>query len=135
MKNIRIYKSKIIREQFPDSDLQALITDFKRYKSGQSLPDLFGRDVLYDHSNTPPIIKTEEVRHLHLATPETPWKSQKAVQFSKTSDTHLVYCQAGSDPNSYLLIAVLSPDAHEQAKQKQLMITMGMMAETFRNRF
>lgn len=135
MKNIRIYKSKIIREQLPDNDLHTLITDFKLYKSGQGLPDLFGRDVLYDHPNTPPIIKTEEVRHLHLATPDTPWENLEAIQFSKTSDIHLVYCQAGSDPNSYLLIAVLSPDAHAQAKQKQLMITMGMMAETFRNRF
>jgi len=128
---MRVFKSKVIREQLTEVELSPLIADFKQYKLTGVVPDTFGRDELYNHSNSLPIIKAEEVQHIHLLNEEKYWPIY-AVQFNKTSDTHLVYCQGEANPGCYLLIAILSPNAHEQARNNSVMYNMGKMAEKFR---
>ena len=135
LKSIRVFKSNIIRTQLTQTELDALANDFRRYKTGDGVPDLFGRDVPYDHPHTLPIIKNEEVWHMHLADPEQPWPTFHTIQFRKTSDIHLVYCQGGIDQSAYLLMTILSPDGHDQAKDNTVMCKLGFMAEKFRNRF
>ncbi len=129
-----VYKSSIIRQQLDDRELAALEADFIQYKSSHTVPDLFGRDVLYDHPNTLPVLKAEEVWHLHLADPDAPWDRRK-IQFYKTSDIHLVYCRAALQADTYLLMAILKPDAHAQARNNAIMLRLGMMAELFRRKF
>lgn len=131
---IRVFKSAVIRKLLTEAELDALVHDFKIYKSEGILPDLFGRDVPYDHPNTMPIVKHEEVQHIHLADADNPWPLH-AIQFSKTSDSHLIYCQGASDPNCYALITILSPNAHEQTKSNSIMYRLGEAAEQFRNRY
>lgn len=127
---IRIFKSKLIRETIDESELTQLETDFRRYKQEGVLPDLFGRDVPYDHPNTLPILKQEEVKHLHLL--EQPIRK---LQFYRTSDSHLVYCGGFNNPDIYLFMALLRPDAHQQARQNEAMYQLGVMAQNFRKRY
>jgi len=131
---IRIFKSSVIRKIVTDEELNALVDDFKSYKLTGNAPEHFGRDVPYDHPNTLPIILTEEVQHIHLGSEDKPLPVRK-IQFYQTSDIHLVYCQGALNENCYLLMTILSPDAHDQAKSREVMFKLGVMAEKFRNQF
>jgi mRNA interferase YafO len=113
---IRIFKSQIILQQLSPEQLEQLVTDFRIYKESNLLPDTFGRDVKYD---------------IHLTDREHLWPLH-LVQFKRTSDIHLVYCQGATDSSHFLLIAILMPNAHEQARQNNVMANIGKMAERFR---
>jgi len=119
---MRVFKSKIIREQLTENELNELISDFRQYKLTGVVPDTFGRDGLYDHPNSLPILKSEEVQHLHLLDDEKHW-SVYVIQFNKTSDEHLVYCQGETNSDCYLLITILAPNAHQQARNNSVMVT------------
>lgn len=131
--NIKIFKHKILVDALTESELYSLTKDFRYYKETGQNPDLFGRDEAYDHPITLPILKSEEVKHIHLAAIDAPFLSP--IQFYQTSDKHLVYCQGWKDPNCFLLIAILTPDAHEQALNRTIMHNVGLIAEKFRQKF
>lgn len=131
---MRIFKSRMIIQQLAEQELVGLVEDFKTYKAFHHTPDTFGRDELYDHPFTLPIIKAEEVRHIHLADCDNLWPPRK-LQFNKTSDSHLVYCQGSIDATNYLLIGILAPEAHKQARNNSIMFKFGKMAEAFRQRY
>ncbi|WP_042145899.1 MULTISPECIES: type II toxin-antitoxin system YafO family toxin [unclassified Pseudoalteromonas] len=131
---IRVFKSSVIRKVLTEEELNTLVDDFKSYKLTGNTPDNLGRDVPYDHPNTLPIILAEEVQHIQLGSEDKPLPLKK-VQFYKTSDIHLVYCQGASDENCYLLMTILAPDGHAQAKSRDIMFKLGVMAEKFRNKF
>lgn len=131
---IRVFKSSIIRQILTDTELDELVNDFKSYKLTGNAPDHFGRDVPYDHPHTLPVILAEEVHHIHLASEDKLLPLRK-IQFYQTSDIHLVYCQGVLNENCYLLMTILSPDGHEQAKSREIMFKLGVMAEKFRNQF
>ncbi len=63
---MRVFKTKLIRLQLTAEELDALTADFISYKRDGVLPDIFGRDALYDDP-LPPLIKFERVAHIHLA--------------------------------------------------------------------
>lgn len=131
---IKIFKSAVIRQQLSQTELNALVTDFKNYKSKGIVPIHFGRDVPYDHPHTLPIVQTEQVQHIHLGSEDKPLPLKK-VHFHRTSDTHLVYCPAALTDECYLLMAILSPNGHQQAKSRDIMYKLGKMAELFRGKF
>lgn len=131
---MRIFKSKQIREQLTETELQGLTDDFKRYKLTGIPTETFGRDAAYDHPNTLSLVKQEYVRHLHLLPPDKPWPLSKA-QFNKTSDVHLVYCQGVIYQEYFALIAILSPDAHHQARNNDIMYKLAKSAELFRQKY
>lgn len=131
---MRIFKSSIIQKALAEEDLNHLVIDFREYKSSGKLPKNFGRDVSYDHPNTLAVIRAEEVHHIHLSSTDTPFPTGK-IQFYKTSDIHLVYCQGSSNLDCYLLMAILSPNAHELALKRDIMFKLGIMAEKFRDKF
>jgi len=76
----------------------------------------------------------EEIQHIHLGSEDKPFPLSK-IQFYQTSDHHLIYCQGVMDDNCYLLMTILSPDAHEQARSRDIMYKLGVMAEKFRQQF
>lgn len=131
---IRVFKSRIIRELLSDEELDGLVSDFKQYKGYGLLPKNFGRNVPYNHSNTLPLVKAEQVQHIHLGNEDVPLPINK-IQFYRTSDVHLVYCQSALNDDHYLLMTILSPDAHEQARTRDIMYKLGKMAEAFRNQY
>ncbi|MBB5189270.1 mRNA interferase YafO [Zhongshania antarctica] len=126
-----VFKSKIIRTQLTEDELAKLTSDFIQYKKTGFPPDTFGRDVPFDHPHTLPIVKAEEVQHLHLGTDGKPFPTNK-IQFYRCSDEHLIYCQGFLDPDAFLFISILTPDAHDQERQNDIMYRIGQMAENFR---
>lgn len=131
---IRVFKSSVIQNQLTKDELNQLTDDFKRYKATNILPKNFGRDVPYDHPNTLPILKIEQVQHIHLGSKDKPLLFNR-VQFRQTSDVHLVYCPSFNNDDIFLLMAILSPDAHEQTRSRDIMYKLGVMAESFRNKY
>jgi mRNA interferase YafO len=86
--SIRIFKSALIRQQLSQHELDVL-----SYKKDYLLPDTFGRDAPYDDEHTYPLVKEEQVAHIHLADADAPFP-KFLRQFKRTSDqAHLVYCQ------------------------------------------
>lgn len=130
---IRIFKSSVIRELLDPSDLANLVKDFKKYKAEGMQPDTFGRDALYDHPHSLPSIRQEEVRHIHLQDESAHW-SVRTIQYYRTSDTHLVYCQGAMHDARFLLITLLKPDAHNQARNNNIMMAIAMQAARFREK-
>jgi mRNA interferase YafO len=131
---IRVFKSNVIQQILTDEELDDLVADFKSYKLTGNPPDHFGRDVPYDHPNTLPSVLSEEIQHIHLGNEDNPLPIKK-IQFHRTSDIHLVYCQGSFNDNTYLLMTILSPEAHEKAKSRDIMYRLGVMAEKFRQRY
>lgn len=132
---IRVFKTDLIRKQLEPEELKCLEDDFRHYKANGVLPDLFGRDVPYNHSNTLPSVRAEDIWHIHLLDGDSSWPAHCKKQDDKTSDDHMVYCPAYQTPNCFLLIAILSPDAHAQARKNQVMLNLAKMAENFRMKF
>ena len=131
--DIRVFKHKILIDALTESELHSLTKDFRCYKETGEKPDFFGRDEAYEHPNTLPTLRSEEVKRIHLAANDAPFLS--SIQFYQTSDKHLVYCQGWNEPNCFLLIAMLAPDAHEQARNRPIMHNWGLIAEKFRQNF
>ncbi len=133
--SIRIFKSALIRQQLSAQELAWLEADFLSYKEDGILPDTFGRDALYDDAFTWPLVKAEQVAHIHLADGGSPFPAYLR-QFKRTSDrAHLVYCQGATHDNTYLLIIILKPDAHKKARDNNTMHKIGLMAEAFRMKY
>jgi mRNA interferase YafO len=131
---IRIFHHEDLARRLTAVELTTLKADFKLYKETGVVPDNFGRDALYNHPNGLPIVKAEELSHIHLADADNPWPL-RILQFNRTSDVHLVYCQGQTHEECYLLMAILSPNAHEQANSRDIMFKLGTMAERFHNQY
>lgn len=123
--DVKVYVSK----HFPDSPQnKALVERFKQYKITADPSDLFGRDVLYDRN---PQAVLNDVRHVHIIElPElySPFKSQF---YNTTDKKHLVYCSGFSDPHKFLIIDLLTPNAHAKASASYLAL-INTVAEKFR---
>lgn len=132
---IRIFKSKLIRMQLSQQELDDLSADFFCYKQQGTLPDTFGRDALYDDDRTWPLVREERVAHIHLASDGACFPKYLR-QFKRTSDkAHLVYCHGAMDPDAYLLIIILKPEAHKMARDNNHMHKIGKIAEAFRMKY
>ncbi|TXS96189.1 type II toxin-antitoxin system YafO family toxin [Parahaliea maris] len=128
-----IYTSPMLTGALTTKEKAALVADFKAYVEGSAIHH-FGRDVPYDHPHTPRKVLEHGVRHIHLFDPAKPWR-QEAPPFQKTSDIHLVYCTGQLDESRYLLMAMLAPDGHTKALNRNVMAKLGTMAEKFRLRY
>lgn len=131
---IRVFKTNLISQQFSDKELTQLVSDFKRYKETGIPAHYFGRDVPYDHPHTLPSVRMEELRHLHILESSTQ-KAPRRAQYYRTSDDHLVYCPGSNNSDHFLLISLLTPDAHEQSRDNNLMANMAVIAERFRQHY
>ncbi|MFV2409004.1 type II toxin-antitoxin system YafO family toxin, partial [Escherichia coli] len=76
---------KLSRLQLTAEELYALTADYISYKRDGVLPDIFGRDALYDDSFNWPLIKFERVAHIQMANVNKPFP-QQLRQFSRTKD-------------------------------------------------
>ncbi len=124
-----VFLTKPFQDIVNGETLESLKSDFKKYKSGQSLPDTIGRDERYDHIDNPQSVIDGEVSHIHIAK-----FSIYEEQYKRTSEKHLVYCPAAMTDDCYLFIDLLNPKAHKLAKNPQLMRVYGEIAEKFRNK-
>lgn len=127
--DIRIFTSPILRQQQTEAELKALVSDFKKYKSGGVLPDSFGLDVPY---HRPAAAQFAELKHIHMKL-GSGWPL-RMVQQKRTSNIALVYCPGWHSKNNYLLIALLA-NAHEQARKTTFMLELCEDAEKFRAKY
>jgi len=131
---IRVFKSYVIGQQLGKRELEQLAADFKRYKETGIPAACFGRDVPYDHPHTLSSVRSEDLMHLHLAEGAQHWTGRQA-QYNRTSDQHLVYCRGFYKTDHFLLISILKPDAHAQARNNSIMSNLAIMATKFRAQF
>lgn len=126
---VRVFTSKLISEGLNDSELQLIVSKFKGYKENGDNLDYFGRDVSF---NRPASVKSAGLMHVHL-NERKPW-SVRVLQFDRTSDTHLVYCQGYFQKDCYLLITLVN-GAHAKYRDNMFMLGLADIADDFRNKF
>ncbi len=116
-----------------------LLADFKVYKQtfGAYLPNYFGRDAYY---HQPPQV-ANCLQHIHLCIPPRKFKvnrlqSDRVCKIGVPGhDVALVYAQNMYDVHKYVIIGVLTPDAHKSARNNELMMRLGGIARAYKNRF
>jgi len=128
---IRVLVSRALEEALTEYEIKSLVAEFKCYKEGISLPSTFGKDVPYNHTHTLSTVKSEEIYHIHLDSDEYPGNIPQEM---RTSDNHLVYCANFYSTDIYLLMAILQPNAHQQARDNSIMLNLAQMANNFRNK-
>jgi mRNA interferase YafO len=116
---------------------QTLLEDFIRYKQtkGDELPHYFGFDTTYGH---PPEV-AGCLWHIHLCIPPRKFDKRRCQidrrcrRDDPDNDVALVYAQGDLENHRFVILGVLSPDAHKVAKTDlDLMRYLGKLAQTFR---
>lgn len=120
--------------------LSALLSDFSRYISSNRLclPPYFGREAAY----VKPVSAVDVgLMHIHIAMPPTVFP-EKRPQHDRTcpmnaphKDAALVYTQGLYEENRYSLIALLHPDAHGKAREREIMNYLIRVAGRFRDKY
>ncbi len=103
-----------------------LVEQFKEYKSKNVLPTSFGRDAPLQR---PSDALFAGIQHLHIGS-----FNKITDQYYRTSDDWLIYA-TGMFTDSYLLIDILSPDAHTRAENFDVMSRYIKLGNSFRNQF
>ncbi|WP_345852543.1 type II toxin-antitoxin system YafO family toxin [Shewanella algae] len=101
-----------------------VVEQFKKYKNQMHVPTTFGRDA--------PLVRPSEAKyaglqHIHLGV-----FNPINYQYSRTSDSWLIYATGFMNQNHFLLIDILSPDAHNKANSIDLMNKYINLASKFR---
>lgn len=119
--------------------LNRLLEDFERYVSSDRLwlPGYFGRDVPYV---SPHDAYNAGLMHIHIAIPPATFpisrpQFDRKCSSSPEKDAALVYTQGLYDEDRYSLIALLYPDAHGKARQREIITHLARVAERFREKF
>jgi len=130
--SVRVFTCAEFRNNLDEATAQNIVKIFKEYKTTGIIPKNFGRDVAYDLVKS---IQATGLRHIHVRDSTSTHWNLRTVQFHKTSDTALVYCQGNLDKNTYLLIAFFE-NAHKIAREDMLyLMKLGDKAEEFRSKY
>lgn len=130
---------KDVLKDYPDL-LNNLTADFTRYTetSRCEIPNYFGRDAAYVN---PHGAITAGLMHIHIALPPAEFP-QKRPQHDRVcrkgapdKDAALVYTQGLYDEDRYSLIALLHPDAHSKARERNIMNYLIDVANRFRDQY
>ncbi|MDG3088123.1 type II toxin-antitoxin system YafO family toxin [Vibrio hannami] len=103
-----------------------LVEQFKLYKSEGVVPDSFGKDASLTR---PRDALYAGIQHMHIG-----HFNKVNNQFHRTSDDWLIYAE-GLFSDSYLLIEVLSPDAHDRSENLEVMSRYIKLGNAFRNKY
>lgn len=109
-------------ERQHNKDLDALISDFKKYKSGGRV-DYLGKDVPYHRPQ--PMAEDAGLMHVHVL------DKIKSVKF-RTSDSVIVYTEGASSINTFYIIDFIAGGAHKKARNKDYMNWVIKKAKEFR---
>lgn len=121
---VKIFTTQRLAQELSEDLMRQLVKEFRQYKETGTPTQNFGRDFPYDR---PYSAKSVNLQHVHvhpnfligkevnaLTNTLRTWRL-RSVQVSRTSDTHLIYCQGEHNPNAYLLISFVKSNAHEFA--------------------
>ena len=109
-------------ERKHNKDLDTLIRDFKKYKSGGRV-DYLGKDVPYHKPH--PMAENAGLMHVHVL------DKVKSVKF-RTSDSVIIYTEGATSINTFYIIDFIDHGAHEKARNKDYMNWVIKKAEEFR---
>ena len=117
---------------------EKLRADFQRYVESDRTnpPHYFGRDVCYTQ---PPEALKSSLMHIHIKLPPGRFPQDRAQYYrvcqpgKPGQDAALVNVQGELEEESYQLLAFLWPDAHGQARQRDLMRYLARLAQEFRD--
>ena len=126
---VRIFTSAVIRKGLGQAELQDVVAKFKGYKESGDPKAFFGRDTTFDR---PQSVVSAGMKHVHL-NEGRPW-GVRVLQYGRTSDMHIVYCQGFNDSNCYLLITLLK-GAHAKYRDNLYMMGLSDVASGFRDKF
>ncbi|ECC3814926.1 type II toxin-antitoxin system YafO family toxin [Salmonella enterica subsp. enterica] len=102
---------------------------FREWKVNGTLPDVFGNEGQWEDS---PSLCDSLVYKIHIKMPwEKPWKA-KTPQLDRKSDSYLVYVRHWLNTDSYQIISVMSPLAHDMARTSFTSVLIER-AESFHN--
>lgn len=127
LKEITLFVQAALNEERKfNKDLDLLIKDFKRYKSGLRI-NCFGKDVPYHRPK--PMAENAGVKHVHVL------DKVKYLRFAAgdTSDSVIVYTEGATSVNTYYIIDFIADGAHEKGRDKGYMEWVIKKAEEFRN--
>ncbi|HCF6760385.1 TPA: type II toxin-antitoxin system YafO family toxin [Pseudomonas aeruginosa] len=117
-----------------------LLRDFASYIDSDriAVPEYFGRDAPY----TQPVeASNAHLMHIHIAIPPTvfpanrPQRDRTCPNSAPQQDAALVYVQGLFEENRYSLLALLHPDAHGKARQREMMTYLARVASRFRDKY
>ncbi|MEN9867900.1 MAG: hypothetical protein RL748_3490 [Pseudomonadota bacterium] len=130
---IKIFTSKLLKQQLPEAELQDLVIKFRNYKDNGDTGTLFGRDTYYDR---PSSVVDAGLWHVHLADAKSGSFKLRFAQFNRNSNTALVYCSGYFKPDHILLIGILNK-AHDLYRDKPYswFVSLVEIAEDFRSKF
>lgn len=125
VRSVKVFKTQMAL--WDDPAIKPIVEQFKQYKSECHAPVTFGRDA--------PLVRPSDakfagIHHLHLG-------NFNAInrQYNRTSDTWLIYATGFINLDHFLLIDILTPDAHERAESIDLMLEYVELAVKFREQF
>lgn len=99
------------------------------WKGGGKHPIIFGNEGRWEEH---PGLCASFVYKVHIKLPhETPWDKKLPIAARK-SDSYLVYTRHWLDADSYQIISIMSPNAHELARTSFLSVLVDR-AESFQN--
>lgn len=99
------------------------------WKNGGKHPAIFGNEGRWEEH---PSLCDSYVYKVHIKLPhETPWDSKLPIAARK-SNSYLVYTRHWMDADSYQIISIMSPNAHELARTSFLSELVDR-AESFQN--
>jgi len=115
-------------EQSCNQQINLIKKDFRHYKATGSLPSYFGRDKPYSR---PRSVKDQDMHHLHIADNGNEF-GRYTPQYYRTSDNHIIYTRGYADQSDYLIIAFITPNAHEKANDYEFLEQYAFIAHKFR---
>ncbi|WP_018691525.1 type II toxin-antitoxin system YafO family toxin [Algicola sagamiensis] len=131
-KELKVFWHHYLTDALPREQVKILSDKFKMFINTGELVEDFGKDSEYTY---PPSVKMSGLRHIHLrdSTSSKDFNRIKILRY-RTSNTALVYCAGYSNPNHYLLIAVID-GAHERCREQHtLLLEYASVADKFQNK-
>ena len=124
---VTVFTTQRLQARLPSADLGSIAKKFKLYKESRDPRTDFGRDADF---KDPQSAISAKLMHVHLNDGRF---NMKVVQFGRTSDTFLIYCQGHVSPNNYLLIDLIT-NAHVRCRKITFISELADIAEKFRTK-
>ncbi|MBP1034038.1 type II toxin-antitoxin system YafO family toxin [Serratia fonticola] len=92
--------------------MQGYARELSLYLNDLSLSGRMGRNGGFERNTA---AQTSGVLKIHIKVPGEPFWPASVRQINRTSDNYLVYVRHWEEPETFQIIAVITPDAHDRA--------------------
>ncbi len=128
----RVFTRSHFVESCDPEQLILLKEMFVKYKKTGVVDPSFGRDVPFEF---PSSIANSGLKHIHIKDKTSQNWHLKKIQFHKTSDTALIYCEGFYDKSCFLLLGFIE-NAHETYRlNRDYLRNLAKIADKFRDKY